>query len=89
MTRSPVVGGREEKESTMTMDRREALRFVSGAVIGTAVLGMVEVAGALELGKPAPDFTLPGTSGERVSLKQFRGKNVVLIEFFGAAFAPT
>lgn len=44
---------------------------------------------ALELGKPAPDFSLPGTNGETVSLRQFRGKKIVLLEFFGAAFAPT
>jgi peroxiredoxin len=44
---------------------------------------------ALEIGKPAPNFTLPSASGENVSLKQFRGQRMVLIEFFGAAFAPT
>ena len=44
---------------------------------------------ALELGKPAPDFSLPATTGEVISLRQFRGKKIVLLEFFGAAFAPT
>jgi peroxiredoxin len=44
---------------------------------------------ALELGKAAPDFSLPDTNGGTVSLKQFRGKKIVLLEFFGAAFAPT
>lgn len=44
---------------------------------------------ALELGKPAPDFSLPAASGETISLRQFRGKKIVLVEFFGAAFAPT
>ena len=44
---------------------------------------------ALELGKPAPDFSLPATTGETISLRQFRGKKIVLLEFFGAAFAPT
>jgi peroxiredoxin Q/BCP len=44
---------------------------------------------ALELGKPAPDFSLPSATGETVSLRQFRGKRIVLLEFFGAAFAPT
>ena len=69
--------------------RRDVLRMIGGTAIGTVVLGTVRVATALELGKPAPDFTLPGTNGERVGLKQFREKNRVLIEFFGAAFAPT
>jgi thioredoxin-dependent peroxiredoxin len=44
---------------------------------------------ALELGKPAPDFSLPAATGETISLRQFRGKKIVLLEFFGAAFAPT
>jgi len=44
---------------------------------------------ALELGKPAPDFSLPSATGETISLRQFRGKKIVLLEFFGAAFAPT
>jgi peroxiredoxin Q/BCP len=46
------------------------------------------VATALEIGKPAPDFTLPSTTGEKISLSQYRGK-LVLVEFYGAAFVPT
>jgi cytochrome oxidase Cu insertion factor (SCO1/SenC/PrrC family) len=44
---------------------------------------------ALEIGKPVPDFSLPAATGETISLRQFRGKKIVLLEFFGAAFAPT
>lgn len=32
----------------------------------------------IEIGKPAPDFTLPSAEGENISLKDFLGKNVVL-----------
>ena len=39
-------------------------------------------------GTAAPDFTLPSTSGERVTLSQLRGKRV-LIAFFPLAFSPT
>ena len=46
-------------------------------------------AGSPEVGKPAPDFSLPSANGETISLKQYRGKKIVLIEFVGAAFAPT
>ena len=46
-------------------------------------------AAALELGKPVPNFTLPATTGEDISLRRFRGQKLVLIEFFGAAWAPT
>jgi len=41
---------------------------------------------ALEVGEEAPDFTLPSTLGEEISLHQFRGKHLVLIEFFGGDF---
>jgi len=46
------------------------------------------VATALEVGEKAPDFTLPSTTGEKISLSQFRGKKLVLIEFYGVDFAP-
>ena len=37
------------------------------------------------VGSPAPDFTLPSTSGTEVTLSSFRGKNV-LLAFFPLAF---
>ena len=40
------------------------------------------------VGERAPDFTLPSTSGERVTLSQLRGKPV-LIAFFPLAFSST
>ena len=61
-------------------------------VLGFLLAGMVvstNVAIALEVGAQAPDFTLPSTTGEAISLSQFRGKNLVLIEFYGVDFAPT
>ena len=39
-------------------------------------------------GAPAPDFTLPSTSGQPVTLSALRGKNV-LIAFFPLAFTNT
>lgn len=38
-------------------------------------------------GQVAPDFTLPSVSGKKISLSQYRGKNVV-ISFVPAAFTP-
>jgi peroxiredoxin Q/BCP len=62
-------------------------------VVGALALGPMPIAApaasALEIGKLAPDFSLPASTGETISLKQFRGKKIVLLEFFGAAFAPT
>ena len=34
------------------------------------------------IGKPAPDFSLPSTSGENVSLRQFKGKKTVVLYFY-------
>jgi peroxiredoxin len=40
----------------------------------------------LKVGDEAPDFTLPSSTGGRVTLSEFRGKNVVVLAFFPAAF---
>ena len=34
------------------------------------------------IGKPAPEFTLPSTTGENISLKQFKGKKTVVLYFY-------
>jgi peroxiredoxin len=41
------------------------------------------------VGSLAPDFTLPSTSGEAVTLSQHRGKHSVLLAFFPLAFSGT
>jgi len=38
------------------------------------------------IGQPAPDFTLPSTSGHDVTLSSFRGRENVLVAFFPLAF---
>jgi peroxiredoxin len=52
------------------------------------VLMSAGMAKALEVGEEAPNFTLPSTLGEELSLRQFRGKHLVLIEFYGQDFSP-
>jgi len=34
------------------------------------------------IGKPAPDFTLPSTTGENISLRQYKGKKTVVLYFY-------
>jgi peroxiredoxin len=43
----------------------------------------------VEVGQPAPDFTLTSQSGEKVSLSDFRGSKNVLLMFYPFAFTRT
>jgi peroxiredoxin (alkyl hydroperoxide reductase subunit C) len=42
----------------------------------------------VKVGQPAPDFSLPSMSGEKISLSQFKGKKNVVISFVPAAWTP-
>jgi peroxiredoxin len=42
----------------------------------------------VKVGDPAPNFTLPSISGEKVSLNQFQGKKNVVLSFVPAAWTP-
>jgi peroxiredoxin len=67
--------------------RRAALVFV--LVLIAVLTGAAAPVVALEVGDKAPDFALPATTKEKLSLSEFAGKkNVVLFGFIGA-FTPT
>ena len=42
----------------------------------------------VKIGDPAPDFTLPSISGEKVTLSRYRGQKNVVISFVPAAWTP-
>lgn len=44
---------------------------------------------AIEIGSPAPDFTLSDQHGEAVTLSSFRGKKNVVVMFYPFAFTGT
>jgi hypothetical protein len=71
------------------MDGRAMQRnmIVTGILVST-LLAITPISSALEVGDKAPDFTLPSTTGEKIRLSQFRGKKLVLLEFYGADFSP-
>ena len=69
------------------MDRRAV--YLRSLIVALIVVVNAGVALALEVGQPAPDFTLPSTNGEKISLSQFKGKKHVLIQFYKADFNPT
>ncbi len=52
------------------------------------LLALPGAAVAVEVGQLAPDFKLTATTGGKISLKQYRGKQNVLIEFYVADFHP-
>jgi peroxiredoxin len=63
--------------------------FMFCAVVAS---GLATQAGAqpgkthLKVGDMAPDFTLQATTGQKVTLSEFRGKKPVVLAFFPAAF---
>jgi peroxiredoxin len=68
-------------------------RMFGAAFLGAALSGILVLIGsgtawAVEVGQPAPEFSLPSTTGNDIALKDFRGKKWVLLEFYGADFSP-
>jgi thioredoxin-dependent peroxiredoxin len=59
------------------------------AITLTAVLALPGVAMALQVGDRAPDFKLAATTGGQIRLSDFRGKQLVLLEFYHADWGPT
>ncbi len=71
----------------MEMKQTKTL-FLMGMLLA-GMLGASGVATALEVGDNAPDFTLPSTTGKKISLSQFRGKKYLLLEFYVNDFGAT
>ena len=42
----------------------------------------------VKVGDPAPDFSLPSVSGDKITLSQYKGKKNVMISFVPAAWTP-
>lgn len=45
-----------------------------------------QVHSTLKIGDEAPNFTLPATNNQKVTLADYRGKKNVILAFFPAAF---
>jgi hypothetical protein len=68
--------------------RRATRHRVMVCLLLAGVLLSSTVATALDIGDPAPDFTLPSTTGQPISLSQFKGKKHVLLQFYTLDFNP-
>ena len=69
--------------ATKRIGRLLVIAFLIGGLL------VPKYAQAVTVNQPAPDFTLPSTTGEAISLSQFRGKKMVLLEFYGINFGTT
>ncbi len=43
---------------------------------------------SLKVGDIAPDFTLPATTKEKISLSDYKGNKNVVVAFYGMDFTP-
>ena len=63
--------------------------WVLSSILLLATLTVGTVVQAVEVGDKAPDFTLPSTKGDPISLSQFLDKKNVVLEFYVLDFTPT
>lgn len=62
------------------------MKAVSMGLLSLALAGSLAAATHLKVGDKAPDFTLPATTGDKVTLSDYVGKGTVVVGFFPAAF---
>jgi peroxiredoxin len=68
----------------------KAIRMLAACSLVAAALSAQQITPpktTLKVGDQAPDFTLPDSSRKPVKLSDFRGKKVVILAFFPAAFS--
>jgi len=58
-------------------------------IVALVVLGSMGPAAALDVGDKAPDFALPATTAEKLSLSELVGKKTIVLFGFIGAFTPT
>jgi len=58
-------------------------------IVALVVLGSMAPAAALDVGDKAPDFALPATTAEKLSLSELVGKRTIVLFGFIGAFTPT
>jgi peroxiredoxin (alkyl hydroperoxide reductase subunit C) len=59
-----------------------------GNIYNPGILKPIDSILKVKVGDPAPDFTLPSITGEKISLGQFVGEKNVVISFVPAAWTP-
>lgn len=65
------------------------LQVVRTVLVGVILLMTAGPSMALKIGDKAPDFDLPGTTGESLKLADYLGKKPVVLFFYIGAFTNT
>jgi AhpC/TSA family protein len=87
---APDGGFKEDRPMIIQRSWRTPRVSVAGLLtVLTVLFGGPPRVGAIEVGQPAPDFKLASTFGTDIALGDYRGQKWVLLEFYGADFAPT
>jgi hypothetical protein len=81
------MGAEMRKEGAMQRWRWLGLWLVLLSAVGL-ILGAGQAA-ALNVGDKAPEFSLPATTAEKISLSDFLGKKPVVVFFYIGAFTRT
>ena len=68
---------------------RHSRTIVAGLLAMVVSLLLAGALSALEVGQPAPDFTLNGTDGKPVKLSDLTAKGPIVLYTFIAAFTGT
>jgi peroxiredoxin Q/BCP len=58
-------------------------------ILFAVLVSLPAVAASLKVGDKAPDFELAATTGGEIRLSDYRGTNMVLLEFYHADWGPT
>lgn len=61
--------------------------FKTTIILFSCIFFLTELAAALQIAKPAPDFTLNDIDGKKVQLSDFKGK-VIVLNFWSTTCAP-
>jgi AhpC/TSA family len=82
--------GISETKKEAHMNKSPRMRTVFGAFfLGILLLFSGNPVMAVQVGDKAPDFSLPATTAEKVSLADFVGKKPVVVFFYVYAFTNT
>jgi len=73
---------------TVSRRPRQTWQTMRIAILLLASLLGATSAAALEVGDPAPDFSLPDQNGKTLKLSDLRGQSNAVIAFYVMAFTP-